>query len=168
MRSMVFALAVSVLVLAPSPLTSAAPAPPAPSAAPAKPAAPVAPAAPAPAAPAAPTANPMGYEMTTYYVGLLYRGPSWSAEDTPERRRIQEGHLANIKRLADEGKLILAGPFSDDGDLRGMFVFLVGSLEEAKALVDTDPAVQAGRLRVELHPWFSAKGINVPKPAPKP
>ncbi|HEV8200301.1 MAG TPA: YciI family protein [Candidatus Polarisedimenticolia bacterium] len=151
MRSMVLALALSLMVLASSPARSAAPAPPAPA-----------------AAPAAPHADPMGYEMTTYYVGLLYRGPSWSPEDTPEHRRIQEGHLANIKRLADEGKLILAGPFSDDGDLRGMFVFLVGSLQEAKALVDTDPAVQAGRLRVELHPWFSAKGINVPKPAPKP
>jgi len=122
---------------------------------------------PAPAAPAAPTTGPMGYEMTTYYVGLLFRGPSWS-EETPERARIQEAHLANIKRLADEGKLILAGPFSDGGELRGMFVFQVGSLEEAKALCDTDPAVQAGRLRVELHPWYSAKGINVPKPAPKP
>ena len=94
-------------------------------------------------------------------------GPSWSPEDTPERRTIQEGHLANIQRLADEGKLILAGPFTDGGELRGLFVFQVGSLEEAKALCDSDPAVKAGRLRVELHPWYSAKGINVPKP-PKP
>ena len=138
----------------------------------AAPAPPVAPAAaPAPAAPpaaAAPNIGPHGYEMTTYYVALLYRGPNWSADDTPERQKIMQGHLANIGRLADEGKLILAGPFRDGTDLSGMFVFQVASLEEAKALCDTDPAVQAGRLRVELHPWFSAKGINVPKPAPQP
>lgn len=122
----------------------------------------------APAAPPTapgPHVGPGGYEMTTYYVGLLYRGSSWSAENTPERQKLQEGHLANIQRLAQEGKLIVAGPFSDDGDLRGMFLFQVGTLEEAQALVDTDPMVKAGRLRVELHPWFAAKGINVPKPA---
>lgn len=118
----------------------------------------------APPAAQAPKVGPGGYEMTTYYVGFLYRGPSWSPGETPESKAIQEGHMANIQRLAREGKLLLAGPFTDDGELRGMFVFQVGSLEEAKALCDTDPAVKAGRLRVELHPWFSAKGINVPKP----
>src|SRR5262245_8038444 len=128
--------------------------------------APVAAQSPAPAAPARPpSTGPGGYEMTTYYVGLLSRGPNYSAEDTPERRAIQEGHLANIQRLAEEGKLLLAGPFTDGGELRGLFVFQVASLEEAKALCDTDPAVKAGRLRVELHPWYSAKGINVPMPA---
>jgi uncharacterized protein YciI len=129
--------------------------------------APASPAAPPPPS-AAPNAGPFGYEMTTYYVALLYRGPNWSAEETPERQRIMQGHLANIGRLAEEGKLILAGPFRDGSDLSGMFVFQVASLEEAKALCDTDPAVQAGRLRVELHPWYSAKGIHAPKPAPKP
>jgi uncharacterized protein YciI len=112
--------------------------------------------------------GPSGYEMTTYYVGFLYRGPSWSPGETPESQKIQEGHMANIQRLAKEGKLLLAGPFTDDGELRGMFVFQVASLEEAKALCDTDPAVKAGRLRVELHPWFSAKGINVPAPVAQP
>ena len=125
------------------------------------------PAAPPAAAPA-PRVGPGGYEMTTYYVGFLYRGPSWSPGETPESKTIQEGHLANIQRLAKEGKLLLAGPFTDDGDLRGMFVFQAASLDEAKALCDTDPAVKAGRLRVELHPWFSAKGINVPAPASQP
>lgn len=140
--------------LVPSQAFSAAPAPPAPPAVPSQ-----------GAQPASPSTGPMGYAMTTYYVGFLYRGPKWSPEDTPERRTIQEGHLANIQRLADEGKLLLAGPFTDDGELRGLFVFQVGSMEEAKALCDTDPAVKAGRLRVELHPWYSAKGITVPKPA---
>ena len=112
-------------------------------------------------------AAPQEYEMTTYYVGLLYRGPQWSAERTPEAAKIQEAHLENIGRLADLGKLLLAGPFMDGGDLRGMFVFVVGSMEEARALCDLDPAVQAGRLRVDLHTWYAAKGIQIVRsPAP--
>lgn len=101
------------------------------------------------------------YEMTTYYMGLLYRGEKWTPESTPETQKVQEGHMANIQRLANEGKLLLAGPFGDDTSLRGIFVFKVATLEEAQALVATDPAVQAGRLRVELHPWYSAKNIVV-------
>jgi uncharacterized protein YciI len=101
------------------------------------------------------------YEMTTYYMGLIYRGAKWTPGSTPESEQIQAGHMANIRRLAGEGKLLLAGPFADDGDLRGIFVFKVASMEEAEALVASDPAVQAGRLRVELHPWYSAKNIVV-------
>ena len=106
-------------------------------------------------------ASDVSYEMTTYYVGFLYRGENWSPEQTPESEQIQRDHLANIERLAEAGQLLLAGPFVDDTDLRGMFVFKVDSMEEARALCDSDPAVQAGRLRVELRPWYSAEGIHI-------
>ena len=89
----------------------------------------------------------------TYYLGLLLRGPKFSPEDSPERQKIQEGHMANIKRLSDMGKLVVAGPFEEDGNLRGIFVFRTATMQEALDLTNTDPAVQAGRLRVELHPW---------------
>ncbi len=98
-------------------------------------------------------------EMVTYYMGLLSRGPKWTPEVTPEVEHLQEAHMANIRRLGDEGKLVLAGPFTDGGALRGVFVFKVGSIEEAKALADTDPAVEAGRLLIEIHPWLVPKGI---------
>ena len=101
------------------------------------------------------------YEMTTYCMGLIYKGTKWTPGSTPETEAIQSGHMANMRRLAAEGKLLLAGPFGDDGDLKGIFVFKVATLEEAQALVASDPAVQAGRLRVELHPWYSAKNIVV-------
>ncbi|RJR29951.1 MAG: hypothetical protein C4574_02920 [Candidatus Latescibacterota bacterium] len=104
---------------------------------------------------------PADDEMETYYVGLIYRGPAWTPDETPEIAALQEAHLANIRRLADSGKLVLAGPFIDGGELRGMFVFRVETLDEAAALCDSDPAVRAGRLRVELHPWYSAKGIGI-------
>lgn len=115
--------------------------------------------------------EPPAVEMTTYVVGFLYRGTAWTPERTPEVDKLQEGHMANIRRLADEGKLVLAGPFSDGGDLRGLFVFKTDSVEEAKGWCNTDPAVKAGRLRVELHPWYSAKGIGIcpePPSAKKP
>ena len=108
-----------------------------------------------------PKVGPGGYEMTTYYVGFLYRGANWTPGETPEAKKLQEAHMANIQKIAEAGKLVIAGPFTDDGDLRGLYVFRVASAEEAKALVESDPAVKAGRLRFELHPWFAARNITV-------
>src|SRR5260370_20519573 len=109
----------------------------------------------------APDTGPGGFEMTTYYVGFLYRGRKWTPEQTPESEALQKAHLANILKMAQEGKLLVAGPFTDGGDLRGLYVFRVGSMAEAQALAETDPAVKAGRLRLEFHPWFAAKNITV-------
>ena len=102
-----------------------------------------------------------GYEMTTYQVGFLRKGPAWTPGETPETKKIQEAHMAHITAMGESGKLLVAGPFTDGGDLRGMFVFRVDSLEEAKALAEQDPAVKAGRLVLEWHPWFAAKNIAV-------
>ena len=88
-----------------------------------------------------------------YYLGFLRRGAKFTSEDSPERQKIQEGHMANIRRLHAMGKLIAAGPFTDDGDLRGIFVFKTTTLEEANDLTNTDPAVRAGRLRIDLYSW---------------
>jgi uncharacterized protein YciI len=104
------------------------------------------------------------YEMTTYYVAFLYRGPNWTAKETEEGKAIQNAHLANIVRLHDIGKLAVAGPFTDNGDLRGIFILQNVTREEAEKLCATDPAVKAGRLRIELHPWFAAKGLRVDPP----
>jgi uncharacterized protein YciI len=89
----------------------------------------------------------------TYYLGFLKRGDKWSPEETPERQRIQEAHLKNIGRLHEIGKLVAAGPFMEDTDLRGIFVFKTATAEEANELTNTDPAVQARRLKIELHSW---------------
>ena len=102
-----------------------------------------------------------GYEMTTYQVGFLRKGPAFTPGETPELKKLQEAHLAHIQAMAASGKLLVAGPFTDGGDLRGMFVFRVDTLEEAKALAAEDPAVKAGRLVLEWHPWFAAKNITV-------
>ncbi|NNF07470.1 MAG: hypothetical protein HKN21_11980 [Candidatus Eisenbacteria bacterium] len=92
--------------------------------------------------------------MSQYVVGLIYKGDAWKPGDAEGIQELQMAHLANIGRLAEEGLLALAGPFADDGDLRGLFFFNVKTVEEAQKLVDSDPAVMAGQLRVELHPWW--------------
>ena len=103
------------------------------------------------------TATP-GKTMTAY-LAFLVRGAKWTPEKTPETEAIQKAHLANIGKLAEMKKLVVAGPFGDDGTLRGIFVFRVNSLEEARSLAQTDPAVQAGRLALQIHPWVVPEGI---------
>ena len=100
------------------------------------------------------------YKMTTYQVAFLKRGPNFTPQSTPETKKLQEAHMAHIGAMAKTGKLILAGPFSDGGELRGMFVFKA-TAEEAKQLAEQDPTVKAGRLVLEWHPWFSAEGIGI-------
>src|SRR5271166_2153788 len=75
------------------------------------------------------------FDMTNYIVGYLRKGPNSGTGDQAEAQKLQEGHMANIRRMAAAGKLVVAGPFSDNGDLRGMFIFAHTTMEEAKALV---------------------------------
>lgn len=102
-------------------------------------------------------ASPM--TMTKAYIGFLSRGAKWTPEKTTQTEELQKAHMANINRLAETKQLVVAGPFGDNGPLRGIFVFRVASLEEAKELAATDPAVQAGRLSIEMHPWLVPEGI---------
>jgi uncharacterized protein YciI len=98
-------------------------------------------------------------QMGTVYLVLLKKGPAWTAQETPETRAIQEAHMANIRALWAAKKLIVAGPLGDNGETRGVFVFQVGTLEEAKALAASDPAIKAGRLVAEIHPWWVEKRV---------
>jgi uncharacterized protein YciI len=97
--------------------------------------------------------------MTTYFFGVLVKGPKWSPEETPERAAIMEGHLAHLRAMNTAGKLVLAGPLMDGGDWRGILIYRTKSIEEAQRLADDDPAVKAGRLQVTMHPWLVQKGV---------
>ncbi len=98
------------------------------------------------------------YGMKKYIFAYLKKGPNRN-QDSSESAKIQQGHMANINRLADEGKLVLAGPFFDDTEIRGIFIFDVATIEEAQALINTDPAVKSGRLTMELHPWYGSAAL---------
>lgn len=95
---------------------------------------------------------------------LLTRGAAWTPERTPEVEKIQAGHMENIGRLAGEGKLVIAGPFTGGGTLRGIFVFRTAGLDEARELTASDPAVIAGRLAVTLCEWDIPEAV-IPLPA---
>ena len=101
--------------------------------------------------------------MTVYHVFLLKKGPAWSPESTPEIDALQEAHLANLRRLAEMGKLVLNGPlldsFATSGEIRGIGVLKTDTLQEAQDLVATDPMVKVGRLVFELHAWMVEKDI---------
>ncbi|MBX2876212.1 MAG: hypothetical protein KTR30_29100 [Saprospiraceae bacterium] len=98
------------------------------------------------------------YGMRQYVMAFLKAGPNRS-QDSTEAAALQRAHLDNIGRLAEEGKLSLAGPFLDGGELRGIYIFNVSTIEEARALTETDPAIQQGRLVMELHPWYGSAAL---------
>ena len=99
-------------------------------------------------------------EFDSFIVVLLVRPPNAPDLPKPELEQLQEKHLANIGRLAKEGKVLKAGPFEDYSgrNVRGMFILKTSSLEEARAWVATDPAVKAGRLVPEFLKWYVDKG----------
>ena len=82
-------------------------------------------------------------------------------EELPKEKEdaLMEGHMANINRLAAQGSLIMAGPMSTDEDIRGIYLFDVSTIEEARKLTETDPAIQAGSLILEMHPWYSSAAL---------
>jgi len=96
------------------------------------------------------------YEMKQYFFVMLSKGTSRS-QDSATTAKIQEGHMANITRLAQMGKLIVAGPFADESNWRGIFIFDCKTSEEVETLLKSDPAIKAGRLSYEIHPWWTAK-----------
>jgi uncharacterized protein YciI len=98
-----------------------------------------------------------GDNLKPYYVVLLKKGPHRD-QDSATAEKIQKAHIENINRMAASGKLNVAGPFLDEGDYRGIFIFDLSSEDEVRMLVDNDPAVKAGRLTYEIHPWMTQKG----------
>ncbi|MDX1591161.1 MAG: YciI family protein [Balneolaceae bacterium] len=98
------------------------------------------------------------YGMRRYVMAFLKSGPN-RPENPDEAARLQRAHLDNISRLAEEGSLVVAGPFLDDTEIRGIYIFAVESVEEARALSESDPAIQAGSLELELHPWYGSAAL---------
>ena len=101
------------------------------------------------------------FKLKTYYLVFLKSGPNRS-QPAEEAMKLQQGHLANISRLAKEGKIVIAGPLLDKSDVRGIFIFDADSKEEVEELCATDPAIKAGRLIAEVHPWMSEPGNCLP------
>ena len=97
------------------------------------------------------------YLMKKYFMAFLNEGPT--RDQLPEEAaEIQAGHLAHMSKLADEGIIQIAGPFGDEGTIKGIVIYAIPTLEEALRITQMDPAVKSGRLIVEVRPWWAAVG----------
>ena len=104
--------------------------------------------------------------MRHYVLVVLKTGPN-RMPDGPQRDAMFQGHFANIQRLADEGKLALAGPFDGVDGWRGLVIFAVEEIDEAKKLVATDPVVANGEMVPEFHKYFGSAALMLVNDAHK-
>ncbi len=98
--------------------------------------------------------------MQQYFLAFLKRGPN---RDQPKAAAdsLQALHMAHLGRMYELGYADISGPFGDDGDIRGITVYNVPTLKMADSLANMDPMVKAGRLQIEMHPWWAAKGFSL-------
>ncbi len=94
-------------------------------------------------------------QIKQYWFVMLLKGPNRD-QDSVTAAKIQQGHMANINRLYKAGKLKVAGPFGDDGNWLGIFIFDSPTKEEVEKDLKTDPAIESGRLTYDIRPWYTA------------
>ncbi|MBP2618442.1 YciI family protein [Chryseobacterium jejuense] len=100
------------------------------------------------------------YGMKPYTIVMLTTGTA-KIEDKAKMGSLMKGHMENIGKLANEGKIVVAGPFLEKNkeNYRGMFIFNTKSKEEAEQWVKTDPAVQAGVFSYEIFSWYGSAAL---------
>ncbi|MCE4065429.1 YciI family protein [Chryseobacterium gleum] len=100
------------------------------------------------------------YGMKPYTIVMLTTGTA-HIEDKAQMSELMKGHMNNIGKLANEGKIVVAGPFLEKNkeNYRGMFIFNTRTKEEAEQWVKTDPAVQAGIFSYEIFPWYGSAAL---------
>lgn len=96
--------------------------------------------------------------MQQYFMAFLKSGPNRS-QSKEETDSLQSLHLAHLGRMYELGYADISGPFGDDGEIRGITIYNTPTLKMADSLANMDPMVQAGRLVIEIHPWWAAKGF---------
>jgi uncharacterized protein YciI len=96
--------------------------------------------------------------MQQYFIVFLKSGKVKSSTEE-ERDSLQALHLAHLGRMYEEGYADISGPFGDDGEIRGLTIYNTPTLAIADSLAKLDPLVKAGRLEIEVHPWWAAKGF---------
>ena len=98
--------------------------------------------------------------MKSYVLVILKTGPKADISKE-ESSKLFGGHMVNIRRLADEGKLLVAGPMTpNDRNYEGIFIFNVKTTKEAEALLASDPAVAAGALAFEAYGWYGSAALQ--------
>lgn len=96
--------------------------------------------------------------MQQYFMAFLKTGPI-RGQNEEETADLQNEHLAHLGKMYELGYADISGPFGDNGDIRGVTIYNVPTLKMADSLANADPMVKAGRLEIEIHPWWVAKGF---------
>lgn len=102
-----------------------------------------------------------GMPLKKYWMVMLKKGTERAQNDSTAKL-IQKGHLEHMDKMANEKKLVMAGPMGDDGSVRGICIYDVETEEEVRKYCEADPAVQAKRLSYEIHPWYAQPGSCLP------
>ncbi|TDU43376.1 uncharacterized protein YciI [Gelidibacter sediminis] len=98
--------------------------------------------------------------MQQYFIAFLKTGPNRD-QNKLESQRLQKEHLAHLTKMYDMGYADISGPFGDEGEIRGITIYNVPTFKMADSLANADPMVKAGRLAIEIHPWWAAKGYKL-------
>ncbi|MFH6767158.1 hypothetical protein V8G56_00300 [Gaetbulibacter aquiaggeris] len=98
--------------------------------------------------------------MQQYFIAFLKSGPTRS-QTKKEADSLQSLHLAHLSKMYELGYADISGPFGDNGEIRGISIYNVPTLYMADSLANLDPMVKAGRLIIEIHPWWAAKGFSL-------
>ena len=96
--------------------------------------------------------------MQKYFIAFLKSGPNRS-QPKEEADKLQAAHMAHLGKMYELGYADISGPFDDDSDIQGITIYNVSTLKMADSLANADPTVKAGRLIIEMHPWWAAKGF---------
>lgn len=101
------------------------------------------------------------YGMKKYVLVILKTGPN-DVQNKSERDSLFRGHMNNMNRLVTAGKLIVAGPLQkNEKNFRGIFILNAASIEEARPLLETDPAIKAKLFDTELFVWYGSAALPV-------
>ena len=98
--------------------------------------------------------------MQKYFIAFLKKGPNRSQPED-EANKLQSAHMAHLGKMYELGYADISGPFEDDSDISGITIYNVPTLQMADSLANADPMVKAGRLVIEMHPWWAAKGFSL-------
>jgi uncharacterized protein len=105
-------------------------------------------------------------DVEPYFIAFLFRGERWNDTLGEDVADLVPRQLAFIREQVEAGRYLLAGPITGEGPLVGISILAAGTAEEALAIAAADPGVQAGRLRVEVHPAYlpSLKQLKINYP----
>lgn len=111
---------------------------------------------------AASASSGMPAGMKQYWFVMLSKGPKRNELISPEQgAELQAGHMAHMAAQHEAGRLVMAGPFGDDGEWRGIQIYDADSKDAVEAICAEDPAVKAGRLTCDVHPWWGQVGTTL-------